>query len=178
MPEFVPLNCQILLLLTTDWFQTVSHLYIIFFVHSGLCLEKHANWFLGDVIELLLYTIKSPDYSLSIDQPGFLTFFIVTRKIKHLKGVEHAQRNPDGKETIQTERHLPLQLLKHIIQLWFYGNLRACSHEPRKVNYPGAALPRVHMMICCSWATFPRVNFITPGQVHPHLITTNLSEFL
>ena len=140
MPEFVPLNCQILLLLTTDWFQTVSRLYIIFFVHSGLCLEKHANWFLGEVIELLLYTIKSPDYSLSIDQPGFLTFFIVTRKIKHLKGVEHAQRNPDGKETIQTERHLPLQLLKHIIQLWFYGNLRACSHEPRTVNYPGVII--------------------------------------
>ena len=33
-------------------------------------------------------------------------------------------------------------------------------------------------MICCSGATFPRVNFITPGQVHRHLITTNLSEFL
>ena len=57
--------------------------------------------------------------------------------------------------------------------------LRACSHEPWTVNYPGVmiaegqALPRVHMMICC-----PRVNFIAPGQVYRHLITTNLSEFL
>ena len=75
LPEFVPLNCQILLLLTTDWFQTVSRLYIIFFVHSGLRLEKHANWFLGEVIELLLYTIKSPDYSLSIDQRRLFNLF-------------------------------------------------------------------------------------------------------
>ena len=29
-----------------------------------------------------------------------------------------------------------------------------------------------------SWATLSRVNFIAPGQVHRHLITTNLSEFL
>ena len=62
--------------------------------------------------------------------------------------------------------------------------LRACSHEPGTVNYPGVmiaqgqALPRVHMMICCPRATLPRVNFIAPGQVHRHLITTNLSEFL
>ena len=62
--------------------------------------------------------------------------------------------------------------------------LRACSHEPRTVNYPGVmivpgqALPRVHMMICCPGATLPLVNFIVPGQVHRHLITTNLSEFL
>ena len=67
---------------------------------------------------------------------------------------------------------------------------RACSHEPGTVNYPGVmiapgqALPRVHMMICCPWATLPRVNFIAPGQlhcpgqVHRHLITTNLSEFI
>ena len=58
--------------------------------------------------------------------------------------------------------------------------LRACSHEPGTVNYPGVmiapgqALPRVHMMICCPGA----VNFIAPGQVHRHLITTNLSDFL
>ena len=57
--------------------------------------------------------------------------------------------------------------------------LRACSHEPGTVNYPGVmiapgqALPRIHMMICC-----PGVNFIAPGQVHRDLITTNLSEFL
>ena len=62
--------------------------------------------------------------------------------------------------------------------------LRACSHEPGTVNYPGVviapgqALPRVHMMICCPGATLPRVNFIALGQVHRHLITTNLSEFL
>ena len=43
---------------------------------------------------------------------------------------------------------------------------------------PGQALPRVHMMICCPRATLPRVNFIAPGQVQGHLITTKLSEFL
>ena len=47
--------------------------------------------------------------------------------------------------------------------------VRACSHEPGTVNYPGVmiatgqALPRVHMMICCPGATLPRVNFIAPG---------------
>ena len=62
--------------------------------------------------------------------------------------------------------------------------LRACSHEPGTVNYPGVmiapgqALPRVHMMICCPGAMLPWVNFIAPGQVHRNLITTNLSEFL
>ena len=62
--------------------------------------------------------------------------------------------------------------------------IRACSHEPGTVNYPGAmiapgqALPRVHMMICCPGAMLPRVNFIAQGQVHRNLITTNLSEFL
>ena len=62
--------------------------------------------------------------------------------------------------------------------------LRACSHEPGTVNYhgvmvaPGQVLPRVHIMICCLGATLPLVNFIAPGQVHQHLITTNLSEFL
>ena len=62
--------------------------------------------------------------------------------------------------------------------------LRACSHEPGTVNYPGVmvapgqVLPRVHVMTCCPGATLPRVNFIAPGQVHRHLITTNLSEFL
>ena len=64
------------------------------------------------------------------------------------------------------------------------SKLRASSHEPGTVNYPGAmiapgqALPRVHMMICCPGAMLPRVNFIAPGQVHRNLITTNLSEFL
>ena len=62
--------------------------------------------------------------------------------------------------------------------------LRACSHEPGTVNYPGVmiapgqASPRVDMMICCPGATLPPVNFIAPGQVYRHLITTNLSEFL
>ena len=62
--------------------------------------------------------------------------------------------------------------------------LRACSHEPETVNYPGViitpgqVLPRIHMMICCPGATLPRVNFIALGQVRRRLITTNLSEFL
>ena len=65
-----------------------------------------------------------------------------------------------------------------------FFNLRACSHGPGTVNYPGVmtapgqASPRVHMMICCLGATLPRANFIAPGQVYRHLITTNLSEFL
>ena len=67
-----------------------------------------------------------------------------------------------------------------------FKRLRACSHEPETVNYPGVmvapgqALPRVHMMICCPGTTLPapRVNFIAPGQVQRYLITTNLSEFL
>ena len=43
--------------------------------------------------------------------------------------------------------------------------LRACSHEPGTVNYPGVmvapgqALPRAHMMICCSGTTLPRGKF-------------------
>ena len=63
-------------------------------------------------------------------------------------------------------------------------SLRACSHEPGTVNYPrvmiapGQALPRVHLKVCCPKATLPRVNFIAPGQVHRHLITSKLSEFL
>ena len=54
------------------------------------------------------------------------------------------------------------------------GLLRACSHEPGTVNYPGVmiapgqASPRVHMMICWPGATLPRVNFIAPGQVYLH----------
>ena len=66
----------------------------------------------------------------------------------------------------------------------FKARLRACSHEPGTVNYPGVMiapgqeLPRVHMMICCPGATLPRANFIAPGQVHRYLIATNLSEFL
>ena len=37
--------------------------------------------------------------------------------------------------------------------------VRACSHEPRTVNYPrvmiapGQVLPHVHMMICCLGAS-------------------------
>ena len=50
--------------------------------------------------------------------------------------------------------------------------VRACSHEPGTVNYPGVmialgqGLPRVHMMIFCPGAMLPQVNFIAPGQVH------------
>ena len=92
MSEFVPPNCQVLLLLTTDYLQTVSRPYITFLLHNGFCHGKHANWFLGEVIELLLYTIKSPDFPLSIDQRRL---FFITRKIKHLKGVQHTHWNPD-----------------------------------------------------------------------------------
>ena len=58
------------------------------------------------------------------------------------------------------------------------------SHEPGSVNYPGVmiapgqALPRVHMMICCSGAMFSHVNFTAPGHVQRRLITTKLYEFL
>ena len=51
-------------------------------------------------------------------------------------------------------------------------SLKACSHEPGTVNYPGVmiapgqALPRVHMMICCPGTTLPQVNFIALGQLH------------
>ena len=50
-----------------------------------------------------------------------------------------------------------------------FSRLRACSHEPRTVNYPGVMiapgqeLPRIHMMICCPGAMLPQVNFIAPG---------------
>ena len=69
-------------------------------------------------------------------------------------------------------------------QLKVKGWLRACSHEPGTVNYPGVMsargqeLPRVHMMIRCPGVTLPRVNFIAPGKFNRHLITTNVSEFL
>ena len=52
------------------------------------------------------------------------------------------------------------------------------------MNYPGVmiapakALPRIHKMICSPGATLPQVNFIAPGRVQHHLITTNLSELL
>ena len=51
------------------------------------------------------------------------------------------------------------------------SSLRACSHEPGTVNYPGVmiapgqVLPRVHMMICCPGAMLPRGN-VAPGQLH------------
>ena len=50
---------------------------------------------------------------------------------------------------------------------------KACSHEPRTVNYPGGSVTsRSHDDL------LSRVNFIALGQVQRHLITTNLSEFL
>ena len=50
--------------------------------------------------------------------------------------------------------------IKSVIRDYLLTNyvLRACSHEPGTVNYSGVK--------------------IAPGQVHRHLITTNLSEFL
>ena len=78
--------------------------------------------------------------------------------------------------------YLQLQGLSALLDAyWFEVRIRACSHEPGTVNYPGViiapgqALPRVHMMICCPGATSPRVNL---GQVHSHLITTNFFSFL
>ena len=68
--------------------------------------------------------------------------------------------------------------------MYNFSSLRACSHEHGTVNYsgviiaPGQTLPRVHMMICCPGVTLPRVNFIASWQVHRHLITKSLSEFL
>ena len=59
-----------------------------------------------------------------------------------------------------------------IVQLNVYGRLTACSHEPGTVDYLrvmialGQALPRVHMIVCC------------PRQVHRHLISKKLFEFL
>ena len=51
-------------------------------------------------------------------------------------------------------------------------------NNPGVMVAQGQVLPRVQMMICCPGATLPRANFIAPGQVHRHLITTNLSESL
>ena len=51
--------------------------------------------------------------------------------------------------------------------------LRACSHEPGTVNYPGASVTsRSHDDL------LSLVNLIAPGQVHRDVITANLSEFL
>ena len=56
-----------------------------------------------------------------------------------------------------------------IFQYWSY--LRACSHEPGTVNYPGASVTsRSHDDLLS-------LGKVAPGQVHRHMITTNLSEF-
>ena len=54
--------------------------------------------------------------------------------------------------------------------------VRACSHEPGTVNYPGVmaapgqALPRVHMMICCPGSTpLARGKFIVIWSLRIHL---------
>ena len=53
--------------------------------------------------------------------------------------------------------------------------LRACSHEPGTVNYPGVmvapgqALPRVHMMIYCPGAMLPRGKFIVIWSLRTYL---------
>ena len=56
--------------------------------------------------------------------------------------------------------------------------LRACSHEPGTVHYRGKRYLAFTYGDLLSRARYPRVNFIAPGQVQRHLITTNLSEFL
>ena len=86
--------------------------------------------------------------------------------------MEHTQRNPDWKETIQTERHLPLQLLKQIIQLWLYGNLRACSHEPRTVNYPGVMIAPGQRYLAFTWW------FVVPGQRFPGSTSLPRGKFI
>ena len=64
----------------------------------------------------------------------------------------------------------------------FDNQLRACSHEPGTVNYPGVmiapgqALPRVHMMICCpgaSSSSSDRYEFISIPLVFTHIVTEN-----
>ena len=86
--------------------------------------------------------------------------------------MEHTQRNPDWKGTIQTERHLPLQLLKQIIQLWFYGNLRACSHKSRTVNYPGVMIaPGQRYLAFTRW-------FVIPGQRFPGSTSLPRGKFI
>ena len=53
--------------------------------------------------------------------------------------------------------------------------LRACSHEPGTVNYPGVmfapgqVLPRVQMMISCPRATLPRGKFIVIWSLRIYL---------
>ena len=63
-----------------------------------------------------------------------------------------------------------------------YQSLRACSHEPGAVNYPGAmiapgqALPRVHMMICCPGASSSKSDhyeFIGIPLVFTQIVTEN-----
>ena len=78
----------------------------------------------------------------------------------------------------------PFSLVPPGIASNFRHLVRACSHEPGTVNYPGVmiapgqALPCVHMIICCPWALLLRANFIAPGQAQGHLIATKLSKFL
>ena len=73
---------------------------------------------------------------------------------------------------------------KNCLQTYVWLGLRACSHEPGAVNYPGImiapgkVLPRVHMITCCPGAMLPLGQLHCPGQVHSHLINTNSFEFL
>ena len=86
------------------------------------------------------------------------------------------------KHVVQTNRNkancvksslLFLCAITHIF--WYWKELsqvtirvRACSHEPGTVNYPGASVTsRSHDDL-----------YVAPGQVQGHLITTKVSEFL
>ena len=59
-----------------------------------------------------------------------------------------------------------IKALRDEIERMLTMQIRACSHEPGTVNYPGVmiapgqALPRVHMMMCWPGATLPRGKFI------------------
>ena len=57
-----------------------------------------------------------------------------------------------------------------------FVRLRACSHEPRTVNYLGTILS---VTSCSHDDVLSRGNnFIAPGQAHRDLVTMNLSEFV
>ena len=61
-------------------------------------------------------------------------------------------------------------------------SLRACSHEPRTVNYsgimiaPGQALPRVHMMICCPGQRCPGTTVAHKGQCNKKWFAANKKD--
>ena len=73
-----------------------------------------------------------------------------------------------------------LNKFKYVLQTSAW--LRACSHEPGTVNYPGVmvapgkALPRVHRMICCpgaSSSSSDHYEFILIPLVFAQIVTEN-----